>query len=452
MFIVGRRNFLRGMSLGAGAHLLGGIWQGMLPEALGQAMLPKRLVLFTAANGLLERFYTCPARSETDFDLTPTFAPLAPYKANLVVASKFFNPYSKALHGNQMATLTVVESPDRGVAQQRGGPGGVSIDRLIAKQIGARDALSSTAVGCVAQRNNASPERALCTSADGPRQPFPAFGSPALAFKEWFGARAPAAPGGAPAGPRPASFEETLSKNRSFLDEIAGDVSRMKARLGGPERAKLDQYLESLQVVEKEVGQRMAVQGGCTNVATPALAANRGALDENVDPDVLDAHIDVTHAALQGGLTHVSHISIEGMEGPHVKYRWLGDPRNHHDDHHANDTATLQKIATYWFDRMARMAGLLAKSPEGNGTMLDNSLLVFINTCGGTHHRGHDNHPIVMLAGKNVGLKGGRFLRYPQGQHCISDAYVSIANLFLPTPIASFGNPSVCKGPLPGLV
>jgi hypothetical protein len=246
------------------------------------------------------------------------------------------------------------------------------------------------------------------------------------------------------------SFEKTVLKNRGFLDLINQDIGRMKQRLAGAEKAKLDQYLESLALVEKEAGQRVMAQAGCATAVPPMLDPTRGALDEGLDPQVLDAHIDVTHAAHMCGLTRVSHISIEGMEGPHVKYSWLGDPKNHHDDQHANDTGTLQKIVTYWMSRMARMADLLAKTPEGNGTMLDNSLLMFVNTCGGSHHRGHDNHPIIMLAGANVGMRGGRYLRYAQGQHCISDAYVSIANLFLDTPITTFGAPGVCKGPIAG--
>jgi hypothetical protein len=443
MHIIGRRNFLAGLGLGAGSHLLGSMFRPLLAEAQGQPAR-KHLFLFTAANGLLERFYTCPSRSETDFDLGPAYEALVPYKARLVVASKFFNPYSKALHGNQMATLTVMESPDRGAAQQRGGPGGISIDRLIGKAIGAGDPFSSTAVGCTQLRTGGDPNRALCVSADGLKQPFPAFGSPAVAFREWFGAKLPGAPGGM----TPETFERTLGKNRSFIDLIAADVTRMKARLGGPERAKLDQYLESLAVVEKEAGQRTQVQAGCTGVMPPALAAGKGAVDEGLDPEVLDRHIDVTHAAHMCGLTRVSHISIEGMEGPHAKYSWLGDPKNHHDDHHANDNAILQKIVAYWFSKMARLADLLAKTPEGGGTMLDNSVIVFINTCGGAHHRGHESHPLIMLAGEKSGLRGGRYLKY--NDRCISDAYVSLANVFLPTPIATFGNPAVCKGPLPG--
>jgi hypothetical protein len=449
MHIIGRRNFLSGLGLGAGAHLLAPIFKTFLPEAMGSSALAKRLVLFTAGNGFLERFFTCTARSETDFDLAPVFMPLAKYKQNLVIMHKFWNHFSMASHGNQMATLTVTESPVR-ESQMRGPPGGISIDRLIAKKIGAKDPFDSTAVGCVSLREGGTYDRALCMSADGKGAPFPAIGSPYVAFQRWFGGQAPSGPG--PTTPTGDTLDQTLAKNPGFLDLIKDDVQRMRTRLGGPERQKLDQYLDSLDETNKSIQSRAIASENCKAVMAPQVGPMEGALDENLDPKVLAGHIDVTFQALRCGLTHVSHITIEGMEAPHVRYTWVGQTANHHNDHHAYNYPILQKIDTWWFEQIGTMVDKLAAAPEGNGTMLDNTVVMFVDSCGGIHHRGQDTHPIILLAGKNTGLKGGRYLQFPMGQHCISDAYVSIANLFLDTPITTFGDPSVCKGPLSGFV
>lgn len=428
MHIIGRRNFLAGLALGAGAPLLGSVFQSLLPEALGAASLRKRLILFTGANGFLEKFYSCANRSETDFDLAPVFQPVAAHKSRMVIASKFFNPFSKALHGNQHATLTVRESTNPNVAQMRGPPGGISIDRFLAKQIGAGDAFTSTASG-----------RGICVSADGPGQSFPSISSPATAFDTYFGA------GVKPTGSGPAAGDLAtgFSRNRSFLDFLRADAGRLNARLAGPEKAKVDQYLTSLRALEMQLGQRETLTAGCQRGARPtADLAQLG--------DAMAAHVDVVLAAQRCGLTRISHILFEGMEGPHIVYDWLGDPRNHHDDHHASDTPILQKIATWWFTQVGRMVDGLASTPEGNGTMLDNSLVVFINTCGGAHHRGQSTHPVVMIGGAGGALRGGRYLTYPQDQRCLSDVYVSLANMF-DVPITTFGDPTVCKGPVPGL-
>jgi len=301
MHLIGRRNLLTGLGLGAGSHLLGAMCKSMLPEAMGAAALAKLLVLITSCNGFLERFWTCPARSETDFDLTPTLMPLAPYKQNLVIASKFYNPFSHANHGNQMATLTVTESPVQ-ESQMRGPPGGISLDRLIATKIGANDAFDSTAVGCITFRKGGSYDQALCMSADGPRKPFPAIGAPMLAYKTWFGGPLANTMPGMPSGMQPApsgdTLEAALNANHGFLDLINEDVRRLQGRLAAPERAKLDQYLGSVQSVQKSLGLRSTARLDCKSVKAPAIDPMKGALDETLDPDVLAAHIDVSFAAL----------------------------------------------------------------------------------------------------------------------------------------------------------
>jgi hypothetical protein len=428
MHIIGRRNFLAGLGLGVGSPLLGSIFKSMLPEALGAPTTRKRLILYTAANGFLEKFYTCAARSATDFDLAPVYQPLAARKSQMVILSKFYNPFSKALHGNQHATLTVKESTNPNVSQMRGPPGGISIDRFLAKQIGSGDAFSSTASG-----------RGICVSADGPGQSFPSISSPGKAFDTYFAAA------GGMNGVGGTGIESNFAKNRSFLDVLRGDIGRMNLRLGGPEKAKLDQYLESLRTLETQLGQR-AMASGCAKGARPTAETSNAKLG-----DVLAAHTDVILAAQKCGLTRISHILFEGMEGPHIVYDWLNDPKNHHDDHHANDMTTCLKIATWWMSQISRMVEGLAATPEGNGTMLDNSVVMFVNTCGGSHHRGQNNHAVLMIGGAGGALKGGRYLTFPEGQRCISDVYVSLANL-MDVPITTFGEASVCKGPLPGLV
>jgi hypothetical protein len=185
---------------------------------------------------------------------------------------------------------------------------------------------------------------------------------------------------------------------------------------------------------------------GCAKGARPTAEPGSAKLG-----DVLAAHGDVILAAQKCGLTRISHILFEGMEGPHIVYDWLSDPRNHHDDHHAGDMATCQKIATWWMGQIARMVDGLKATPEGSGTMLDNSLVMFVNTCGGSHHRGQNNHAMLMIGSAGGALKTGRYLTFPEGKHCMSDVYVSLANMF-DVPITTFGDPSVCKGPLPGLV
>jgi hypothetical protein len=436
-----RRKFLAGLGLGAASPLLSSIAGKLVGEALGQpaagAARYQRLFLFTGSNGMLERFTTCNARGERDFDLGPIYQPVAAYKDRMTIAHRFFIPHSRDLHGSQTSTLTVMPCTNTGASHFRAPPGGISIDRYIAKKIGAGDAFSSTAVG-----------RGNSISADGPGQLFPLIPYPEKAFATYFGGSLPTGGGGDPAGGFVSDF---VARDHSILDLMRGDAARLNARLAAPERAKVDQYLESLRAVERQITTRGTAQTSCKKPPAPAGATPAGCSSQTGTGgcgQAIEQLVDMTFLKHQCGLTHVTYVSFEGMEGPHVKYDWLGDPRNHHDDNHASDLPILQKIETWWMTMVARLANQLAKAPEGDGTMLDHSLIVIVNTGGGSHHRGFDKHPLILIGGKAG--SGGRYLQYPEGKHCMSEAYVSIANL-MGVPTEKFGDPKFCPGPLPGL-
>jgi hypothetical protein len=426
-----RRKLLAGLGLGAASPLLSSIAGNLVGEALGQegAGSPtarfKRLFLFTGSNGLLERFSTCAKRGERDFDLGPIYQPVAAYKDRMTIAHRFFIPHSRDLHGSQTSTLTVMPCTNPSASHFRAPAGGISIDRYIGKKIGAGDAFSSTAVG-----------RGITVSADGPGQMFPLVSSPSKAFATYFGGAIPTGGGGGGG-----FVSDFVAKDRGILDLLRADAGRLNARLAGPERAKLDQYLESLRALERQISTRGAAQNACQKPAEPPA----GTLPLNQSIEQL---VDITFQKHRCGLTHVTYISFEGMEGPHIKYEWVNDPRNHHDDNHASDFPVIQRIETWWFTILARLLDQLAKAPEGDGSMLDNSLVMFVNTGGGVHHRGFDKHPLILIGGRAG--SGGRYLDYPQGKHCMSEAYVSIANL-LGVPTEKFGDPMFCPGPLPGL-
>lgn len=433
MRLLGRRNFLASMGLGAGAPLLGAMFERLLPEALG-APSPgrRRFLLVTHGGGLLEESYTCPARSETDFDLTPVLAPLAPYKKDLLVLSKFFVPFDKRLHGNQFAVLSMMPSSDQDHGNFAGRPaGGISIDRHLAGKIGAQDAFSSLSQG-IDEHAGFAPT----LSADGPGKEHPAIGNPVKAYERYF---AKLVPGGN--GPDAATL---LAENKSLLDGIRSDVARMNARLGAPERAKLQQYTDSLRGLERRLTQLAQAQPTCGTPTKPVVDS------ANLDPEVVSAHIDVAFQAHQCGLTRVSHLSIHGFSSPHNQYRWLGDTQGYHDCHHANNRAMIDKIATYVFSKVAQLAALLASSREGDGSMLDNSLVVFVNVCGGKHHDGHDTYSVVTVGRAGGALRTGRFVRYAPKTHTLADVWVSCLNA-MEVQDRTFGDPQHCKGPLPGL-
>jgi Protein of unknown function (DUF1552) len=436
-----RRKFLAGLGLGTASPLLTSIAGNLVGEAIAQTSAArfKHLFMFTGANGMLERFTTCKARGERDFDLGPIYQPVTAYKDRMTLVHRFFVPHTKDLHGSRTSLTTCMASPSPNT-KPAAPPGGISIDRHIAKGIGAGDAFSSTIVG-----------RGDSLSSDGSNQRLPIIYAPAPAFAKYFGGALPAPTGGGSPGPGGGFASDFVAKDRSILDWLRADAGRLNARLGAPERAKVDQYLESLRSLERQIGVRSTTQTSCTKPSVPkdTPAACSGQTGTTGCAQAIEQLVDISFVAQQCGLTHVSHLQFEGMGGPHIKYEWLGDPRNHHDDNHANDNAILQKIETWWFSMIGRLLDQLAKAPEGNGTMLDTSLIMFMNTGGGVHHRGFDRHPLILIGGKAG--SAGRYLDFPEGRHCMSEAYAAIANAF-GVPTEKFGDPKFCPGPLAGLL
>jgi hypothetical protein len=418
-------------------------------------VLPKRFIVFTHGNGWIRDSYTCVARSETDFDLGPSYTALAPYKDKLVILSQFYNPYTNdggfnaGLHGNGWGTLAVTRvsandtvHPGATCCGEHFTPGSITLDRFISKQAPFNaDRFPLTALG---------PDWAgapMVPSGDGPGQPTPAMSDPLQAYDKYFANFAGSGMGNTNAA-------QLLAQEKSVLDFMRADIARMNSRLAAPERARMDQYLQGLRTVEQQLG-ALAKPASCT--APPAKPGNASGLQAQ-----LAAMVDVTFAAQMCGLNHVSHVSFFGVDGPQIKWGFLGPTQttDEHNLHHQNDessgpnygklTEPIRQVDAYILSLVARMIENLSKVPEGNGTMLDNSLVMYVNAAGGKHHNGENLHAVLLAGGAGGALRTGRYLTFPSMQHAISDVYVSVANM-LGVPITTFGDPAICKGPLPGL-
>ncbi len=472
MHLLGRRNFLAGMGLGAGAHLLGSIFKRILPEAQGAAApAKKRFFLFTFLASFASVNYRATAlRSETDFDLVPeVWGPLLPYKKDLLVLSQFYNPYDLVQHGNMWALLSVWPSTKPVGTTGQGSPGGVSLDRFLASKLGAGYPFDSTLI-CTESDRPGPTGTGIFTpfSSDARDRPFPPVTTPIKAYETYIGK------GVVSGGP---NIESLLAEERSLFDLVRGDIARMSARLAATEKAKLDQYLTSLRGLEQQLGD-LARSPPATCKALPAPAG--GAFYTGISTARLEASVDVTFHAHLCGMTPVSYIGVASAAGEaHLSCPGVGNVHFQHHSHSGGQQAEFARadikglpgvrmIDAYNFRVMARLIKALADTPdEGGGRMLDNSLVMYLNTGGGRHHHGQNEHPVVLAGGAGGALRTGRYLTYPgptisagaggypvatrgPDQHCLSDVYVSVANA-LGVPITTFGDPKHCRGPLPGL-
>ena len=211
-------------------------------------------------------------------------------------------------------------------------------------------------------------------------------------------------------------FGETDSKERRFarlkekqslLDSVTEETAKLKRSLGAPDRAILDEYLGNIRDVEKQL-ERMESRLG-TITGNPEAPVGL--------PDAFDDHMTITynlmHLAYQGDISRVFTF-MTGHEASDRAYAHIGIPEQHHTiSHHGNDPEKLAKyakIATYQIVKFADFLEKLKATKEGDGTLLDHSVLYWGSGMSNGNAHDRNNPPAVMVGGGNGRLKGNRHI------------------------------------------
>src|SRR5688572_24742933 len=237
-----RREVLAGIGLWSGAPLLGTLCRSMTEEALGQPLTRRRLLLYIQVLGMGEDTYwnkAIPtnwmpkANADGTVGLGQAFAPLEPYRKEINFLRDLHSPFNLTGHNNiwmltcaQIPGLTTAQFDTASVSKP---PQGISIDRLIAREIGKNDLHKSIHLSGSRQGGSEN-----CSSADGPNQRFPTDTDPMATYARLFGAGIPMAD--------TATTAAYLAKRRSLFDFLRADLARLDGRLAPAERGKLDQY------------------------------------------------------------------------------------------------------------------------------------------------------------------------------------------------------------------
>jgi hypothetical protein len=199
--------------------------------------------------------------------------------------------------------------------------------------------------------------------------------------------------------------------NKSILDFIAEDANSLKAKLGATDNRKLDEYLTGV----REIEQRLQKAQPVVEVGQSKLARPTGI------PQDYRQHLhlmaDMLALAFQADLTRIATF-VFANDGSNRSYRPINVPEGHHDlSHHGNDKGKLEKIRTinrFHIEQLAYLLEKLQAIPEGDGTLLDNCMLVYGSGIGDGNRHNHHDLPIL-LAGKGGGtIQPGRHVRYPR--------------------------------------
>ncbi len=400
-----RRTFLRTV----GATMALPMLDAMVPAATAASKTPlgqaKRLGFVFMPMGCDESRWT--PGSEGDLSqLSPILQSLEPVKDQLSVLTNM--ELANAYPGSHATSNSSFLS----AAKARHTEGndyylGTTVDQVAAKQLGQHTQLPSLELSmdlmqtvgqcdngyaCVYQNN---------LSWSTPTTPLPAEAHPRMVFESLFG-------DGGSAQERQAALKERAS----LLDAFRQDVARLKRDLGAADRARMDDYLETIREVERRIQQAEASVGDHPlpdldrPIGVPAAYADHARL-----------MFDLQCLAYQGDVTRVITFQL-ARETSNRTYPEIGVPDPHHPlSHHGNDPdkiARMAKINQFHVSLFSEYVQKLKATPDGDGSLLDSTLLLYGSGIGNPNIHDHTNLPTLVAGGAATGMRGHRHIRYHQ--------------------------------------
>ncbi|MCB1096600.1 MAG: DUF1552 domain-containing protein [Verrucomicrobiae bacterium] len=419
-----RRGFLRGVGTCLALPALEAFASGAAQAgelATTASGTPLRMAFLYAPNGRVMKNWT-PVGHGSDFELSPTLAPFASLKKDIQVFSGFEADQARA-HGDgpggharaNAAFLTGCHPRKTAGSDIRAG---VSVDQLAAAQLGTRTRLSSLELGCDHVRSAGRCDSGYaCTyqyniSWKTATAPMPAEVNPRLVFERLFGEGM--AKDSAKVSARRAEYRA------SILDYVTDDARRLKKQISSRDGSKIDEYLTSVRELEQRIESAEKFQ----TAAPPEMAAPAGI------PETYREHLrmmfDLMHLAFQTDSTRVATF-LMASEASNRGFQDLGIAEGyHHLSHHQNNAEKIEKlkiIDRFYAEEVARFLTQLKSTPEGEGNLLDHSMIVY--GCGISDGNAHSNSNLPVLVG---GRAGGR---WATGRHVSFERPIPITNLYL---------------------
>jgi len=398
-----RRTFLRGAGVALGLPLLDAMAPA-LTAMTRQAASRRRLGCVYVPNGIIMDQFT-PATVGADFEFPTILKPLEPFRNSVVVVSNLSRAEATNNHAVSSASwLTGVRPKRTDGPDFRVGP---SLDQIVARQIGQDTTFPSIEVATedFSGLQGACDPGYSCAymntlSWQSPTSPLPMEINPRVVFERLFG-------GGATAEERLAR----MNTNRSILDFVAGELNELSKGLGAHDRSRLGEYSDHVREIERRI-QRAEAQAE----ARPNVPAEPVGVPESYDEHVA-LLFDLLALAFQADLTRVFTFMV-AREVSQRTYPELGVGEPHHAvSHHGNRAESIvkhTKVNVHHMQMFARFIERLRSTPDGDGSLLDHSLIVYGS--GMSDGNGHTGAPLplAIVGGGNGRVRGNRHIRTPQ--------------------------------------
>jgi hypothetical protein len=400
-----RRTFLRG-TLGAMVALP--FLDAMVPalSAQSQSARPFSFGAVYMPNGVHNDFWN-PDAVGSDFELKQVMQPLAGVKDQLVTVTDLTAPWGESVHLGASAAFLNGVGPV-GARDDSGDAFGKiqsekTLDQLIADVVAGDTPLRSIEVGTEDMGTAAGAcDGFPCTFFNtlawrDNTSPLPVGINPRVTFERMFGET----------GTAEQRFA-ALKQKQSMLDSVAQETARLRQGLGAADNAILEEYLTNIRQVEQQLD-RMESR---LDTLTDAPEAPIGM------PEAFDDHLNVTynlmHLAFQGDISRVFSFML-GHEASSRSYAHIGIPEAHHTvSHHGNDPENMQKYAklgTYQILKFAEFLGKLKATPDGDGNLLDHSMLYWGSGMSNGNQHDRNSPPAVIVGGAHGRLQGNRHLK-----------------------------------------
>jgi hypothetical protein len=368
--------------------------------AQSSAKSPFRFGAVYMPNGVYPQLWH-PDTTGSDFEFKLVMKPLEPYRDHLVTISKLKAPDGSVHMGASAAWLNgtgpVAEAGDYSTIMSR-----KTIDQYIADAVAEDTPLRSLEVGTEDMGTAAGAcDGFPCVffnaiSWRDDTSPLPVGINPQVTFERMFG--------------DPGTAHQRLARLRqkqSMLDSVAEETAKLEHKLGAADNAVLDEYLTNIRRVEQQLQKMEARSGSLPD--TPAAPVGI--------PDSFDDHLTITydlmHLAFQGDISRVFTFML-GHEGSSRSYAHIGISEPHHPvSHHGDKPEAIQryaKLTQYQIFKFAEFVDKLKATPDGDGTLLDSSVVYW--GAGMSNGNAHDRHspPAVLLGGANGKLAGNRHI------------------------------------------
>lgn len=374
-------------------------------EAVGNASpaLPRRFAALFMGNGINPKHWSAKGAG-AEMELSKSLKPLAPLKTKLNVITGLFNKHATGvgIHPGQTGNIL------SGAALQKGAvlKGGISMDQVLANHFAEETPVPSLVLGCEQpitgyHETNFSMAYSSHISWQDANSPVPMEVYPSLAFDSLF-------------------ENQGSQRTKSILDRVAEHATHLSRQVSREDQAKLDEYLTSVREVEKRIERVRDLKGDADD-----RAKNRGRVavtiprPDNGLPEDIREHMklmcDIIAMAFQTDKTRVATLllcrDLSGLFYPFLDVRTAHHPASHYDE-----SDDYERVSRYYVSQLAYLATRLNEMPEGNGTVLDNSCLMFLSNLWSGSKHDSTKVPLVLAGGLGGTLETGRVLDFlPNG-------------------------------------